>query len=207
MRLQDYDFIAKYIPGQKNVFADYLSRDALKTTLPLKDTRKTHINTENILLVYTKYMIQNTLQTTDIIYSPNTTSNTQLPPYYILKQSSPPSPTLCPIDFDPVDDISSDSDDDDDVTHTQPIQIRSKSKSKSKYNYYSDHLYAPPKILIPPKQHNTWQRAKQRQSALREVALNKPLKPISDNFDDVDIDGEIDGNPTFQHNQSIIIRV
>ena len=65
VRLQDFDFVAKYIKGSKNMFADYLSRDALVTELPETD-HKHHFKTKNILHLYKKHLISTTLQTTSI---------------------------------------------------------------------------------------------------------------------------------------------
>ena len=38
VRLQDFDFVAEHIKGKNNVFADYLSRDGLSTSLPVSYT-------------------------------------------------------------------------------------------------------------------------------------------------------------------------
>ena len=51
VRLQDFDFEAKYIKGSDNVFADYLSRDALPT-----ENTTDQMDTRDILTIYTTYL-------------------------------------------------------------------------------------------------------------------------------------------------------
>ena len=53
VRLQDFEFEAKYIPGDDNVFADYLSRDGLPST-PLDACKNPN---KDILNLYTNYLI------------------------------------------------------------------------------------------------------------------------------------------------------
>ena len=50
VRLQDFEFTAKYIPGDDNIFADYLSRDALPTDKPPSTMNK---NSDKIYYIYT----------------------------------------------------------------------------------------------------------------------------------------------------------
>ena len=56
VRLQEYDFTAKYIEGKKNKMADYLSRDALKPTLTPTQTPTQSINTKKICQLYIQHL-------------------------------------------------------------------------------------------------------------------------------------------------------
>ena len=54
VRLQEFDFKAKYIQGKKNIMADYLSRDALQPSLPEVDIKQP--NTHNICELYIQHL-------------------------------------------------------------------------------------------------------------------------------------------------------
>ena len=64
VRLQDFDFEAKYIPGDDNIFADYLSRDGL----PINKRTKNGID---ILEMYTNYMIWNSVSDCPYVVCPD----------------------------------------------------------------------------------------------------------------------------------------
>ncbi len=66
VRLQDYGFEAKYIRGTKNIFADYLSRDALNVELSANKSQQSKVKTHNILTLYTQHMAQQTLKSKTI---------------------------------------------------------------------------------------------------------------------------------------------
>ena len=64
VRLQEFDFKAKYIQGRKNIMADYLSRDALEHSLSEADIK--HPNTHNICDLYMQHLSTTTTNITII---------------------------------------------------------------------------------------------------------------------------------------------
>ena len=205
VRLQEYEFVAKYIPGQKNIFADYLSRDALHTVLPLVDTPPS-IKTTNILYIYTKHLINNLLSKSDVIIPPQIqSSNTSL---YILKQSKSFLPSLNPTTKH-IDDVIGESDDDDDIDTTTNVNTtpQTTTSSKSPYNYYTHYLHhnipSNPSIPIPKPSHphNTRYQKHLKESAITHNNKYKQLQPISD---DIIIDPDEPLNYIEKSNDKII---
>ena len=218
--LQEYEFVAQYIKGCKNVFADYLSRDALKTVLPLIDAPPT-INTSNILLIYKKHLINQLLLKSDIITpSQNPSSNTSL---YIINQCDS---SLSPLDSTRkvYNDVIGESEDDDiDNTNNSTIPIqKSNTKSKSSYNYYTQYLQhnIPSNNPLPiPKSthsHNTRLQSRLKESAIAHDNKYKYLQRISDaiiiepdepmNHIEISNDKIINNKPSkFVYNKSLFI--
>ena len=76
VRLQDFEFTARYIKAHKNYLADYLSRDALyrdDIELPSKHTTKKP-NTHNILTLYTKHVASTIIHYQSIHHIPTPTT-------------------------------------------------------------------------------------------------------------------------------------
>ena len=137
VRHQDFDFIAEHIPGHENVFADYLSRDALLATQQPTDPTQ-HFKTRNILYLYQKHLAQTTLQTTNIGYTTssndygqnNVKNGQNINKYPNTIQTNEPSifimqnkPELYPFKTLPWnEEINSDSEDDDIQMQTKPKQ-------------------------------------------------------------------------------------
>ena len=179
VRLQDFDFVAAYIKGSKNIFADYLSRDALSSTLPNYD-HKQHIKTHNILYLYTKHLVSTTLQTTSIGHtskstssntihtnttssqSNSTTISTQKPSILFLRNE----PSVYPFKALPwSEEIDSGSDDDEDDDIPMPQKQKSPNPNPK------------PNVLIT-HQYQTRQKKKQQQNVKFQQNLHAKLTPI-----------------------------
>ena len=206
VRLQDFDFVAKYIKGSKNIFADYLSRDALLSTLPNQD-HKQHVKTYNIMYLYTKHVMSSTLQTTSIGYTsnsilPNTihtntttthSPNTKSGKFGVTKNPHQSTistkdssmlflrnePSLYPFKALPWDqeiDSGSDDDEDDDV----PIISHKAQQTQSKPNVQITHQY-PTRYQKKQQQNVKYQQNLHTQ--LTQIPFsNKPIT-VDDDFD------------------------
>ncbi len=88
VRLQEYDFLAKYLPGQKNQLADYLSRDAL--TLTLSDTdAQTHNKTQDITRNYTAHVASQSIKNKECAFLDSCVLRSDAPRLCLLERRQP----------------------------------------------------------------------------------------------------------------------
>ena len=102
---EPYNFVAEYIKGQKNVLADYLSRDALTRTLP-KNEHKQHRKTEDIVTDYTHHVASESVCNKEIAFlqamEPISGSITAERPPDAPVFGAAPEPTICVLEREPV---------------------------------------------------------------------------------------------------------
>ena len=145
VRLQDYDFDARYIKGKKNVFADYLSRDALTLSYcPYHTQSSAHMMNQDIKLLYEQHLAHHSISNKNILY-PHSDNSSSDPPSILILDRDPPRPhhtkslkikisndnVLLPAVSDQYRDhamdVDSDSDSDDDIKSDPPPDTSSLS--------------------------------------------------------------------------------
>ena len=145
VRLQDYEFDAKYIEGRKNCFADYLSRDALVHELPTLDPNPS--KTKDILACYTRHLAHNAVCNRNILYLKASESDSPIRPSLLILDKKPTEfeaqrPTLAVQISNPIqsklhplaNEVDSGSDSDG-GTDDPP--------EKPRYDYYRNYLQLP----------------------------------------------------------------
>ena len=117
VRIQDFDFEAKYIEGKKNIFADYLSRDALQSIID----RKKRANTSDILACYVRHLAYESCINRRIVFGKSPHCKQSNSSFFILDRRpvhetplsiSVNKSTLVPMNPDIVADVTSNSESD-----------------------------------------------------------------------------------------------
>ena len=91
VRLQDYDFDARYIEGKKNIFADYLSRDALTLSYcPYHTQKSVAMQNKDIKLLYERHLAHQSILNKNILYPHS--DNPSDPPSILILDRDPPRP-------------------------------------------------------------------------------------------------------------------
>ena len=190
VRLQDFEFDAKYIKGSKNVFADYLSRDGLTNKLPSFDATNSKPKTQNILSCYLRHFASTAINHCNILYPDKSSfpqslinDDTQSPEFLILSKE----PTLCVHDERSHNAIERSHNQNSKKANDKAIN----SNKKPHYDYYKNYLDLQPSkatsesnqvqfIPKPSHKYNTRFQKNQQQDLQHQKDLNTKLTPIPD---------------------------